>query len=145
MTRIEASAVIDRPAEVVWAYAKDIRRWPEWQSGLRDIEVTSEDPIGVHTAYRSVAQVIGRRVESDAEITAFEPPSRWCVQNTSGPYPFEACLTLEAVDGGTRVTYFAEAGAGGFFKLAEPLVARQARRTFQASLNNLKDILTAHG
>jgi hypothetical protein len=55
--------------------------------------------------------------------------------------PVEAKITLESVEGGTRVTMTGEAEVGGFFKLAEPVVGRMAKRQTEANLANLKDIL----
>ena len=43
--------------------------------------------------------------------------------------------------GGTRLTARLETDAHGFFKLAEPVFARMARREFVTSVEQLKDIL----
>ena len=45
------------------------------------------------------------------------------------------------MEGGTRVTEAVEAEIGGFFKLAEPLVVRMAKRQVAADYGNLKDLL----
>jgi len=52
-------------------------------------------------------------------------------------------FTFESVAGGTKVTRVTEAELGGFFKLAEPLVARMLKRQFETNFANLKDILEA--
>jgi uncharacterized membrane protein len=140
--KIEASVVIDRPVEEVWTYATDLETWPQWHSSLNEMEVTSESQIGVGTTFHQTGQAIGQRIEHDSEITECEPPHKWCYQSTSGPFPFEAGYTFESVEGGTRVTLVGELDVGGFFKLAEPLVARQMRRTLESDLHSLKDILS---
>jgi hypothetical protein len=44
---------------------------------------------------------------------------------------------------GTVLTFVLEGEPGGFFKFAEPLVARQAERQFKGDLETLKDLLEA--
>ena len=71
-----------------------------------------------------------------------EPPHRQCVRVTSGPIPGAGCYLFEPADGGsTRFTQNFEAEPGGFFRLAEPLVARAIRRQMEADMATLKDLL----
>jgi hypothetical protein len=48
------------------------------------------------------------------------------------------------VKGGTRIDSTFEVEPGGFFKLADPLVTRMAKRQFESDLANLKDLMEAH-
>ncbi|MFQ5857675.1 MAG: SRPBCC family protein [Anaerolineae bacterium] len=112
-------------------------------SHLANYSRSSLPKLGVGTTYRFVAQGLGRRVEQDCEITEYEPNRKWCFKITSGVFPGEGCTTFETVEGGTKVTMAGKADVGGFFKLAEPIVARFAHRQWEASLGNLKDILEA--
>jgi hypothetical protein len=82
-------------------------------------------------------------MESEVEVTAFEPDRRFALKVLSGPVPFAFEQTLEPSDGGTRVSVVLEGEPGGFFKLAEPLVERAVRRQIQADYEQLKDILEA--
>ncbi len=59
----------------------------------------------------------------------------------NGPMPFENTTTLEAQGEGTLVTQRAQGEFGGFFKLAEGLVGKQAEKTFEASNHALKLLL----
>jgi uncharacterized membrane protein len=90
-----------------------------------------------------VSKFLGRRVESDAEITEFEPNRRVTMRSTSGPFPFHGSLTLDPVEGGTRVNATFELEPGRFFKLAEPIVTRMAKRQLESDLANLKDLMEA--
>jgi hypothetical protein len=56
-----------------------------------------------------------------------------------GSDTFESLSEIE-----TKVTFYIEAEVGGFFKLAEPLVAGALKRNFEAGAATLKDILEAH-
>lgn len=64
---------------------------------------------------------------------------------TSGSIPAEIGYIVEAVEGGTKVTAVAEFETGGFFKLADPIIARMDQRQYETNLRNLKDLLEAQG
>ena len=55
----------------------------------------------------------------------------------------EARYTLEPAENGTQLTLVIEGQPGGFFKMAEPLVVRLAKRSYEEDLNNLKEMLEA--
>jgi len=143
MARIEASAVINRPIEEVFAYVKEVTNWPQWNSMLREGEQTSEGPLGVGTTFRGVSEFLGRRMEWTSEVTEYAPNRKLEQKVTSGPMSIEQSLTFEPVEGGTRFTIVGEGEFGGFFRLAEAVVNRRSRKQMEASLAKLKDILEA--
>ncbi len=146
MIKIENSVVINRPVDEVFEFLANSENDPQWQSGAQEVMKTSEGPIGVGTTFTTVSRLLGRRLESTVEYTAYEPNKRLAGKATSGPIPFQFETTFEpAAEGGTKVTNSGEGDAGGFFKLAEPLVARMLRRQFDTNSANLKDLLEAQG
>jgi uncharacterized membrane protein len=144
MARADASTTIDRPVEDVFAVLSDPETSPQWSSASLESKKTSEGPIGVGTTSRSVSKLLGRRIETELEITEFEPNRRFVLHSKSGPFPLQATVNFERLDGGTRVNVTVEAEPGGFFKLAEPLIVRTAKRQFQNDLDNLKDLMEAN-
>jgi uncharacterized membrane protein len=90
-----------------------------------------------------VGQGLGKRIETNCEITEYEPNKKWCYRILSGPVGGTGCTIFEPVAGGTKVTIVSETDLNGFFKLAEAVVARMASRQVKADLRNLKDILEA--
>ena len=147
MARYEASVVINRPVEEVCAYLNDVRNWAEWRSDVLEAEQTSEAPLGVGTTFRLVMQWMGQRSEATLEVTEYEPNRKLKYWGASGPGSAEHTYTFEPVEGGTRLTFVAEAEIGGFVKrlygLAEPVLMRMAKRHMDGSFANLKDILEA--
>ncbi len=143
MARAEASVVINRPIEEVFAYVDDIGNVSQWQSYVLEAEQTSEGPKGVGTSERGVMQFLGRRIEFTVEITEYEPNSKIKDKVTAGPMAVEHTITLDRVERGTRVTIVAEGETGGFFALAEGIVSRMFQRDLQANLAKLKEILEA--
>jgi uncharacterized membrane protein len=141
VVRVEHSLVIDRPPAEVFAYTTDPANLPEWQSTA--LEARSEGPVEVGAHMTEVRKFLGRRMESEVEVTAFELDRRFAIKVLSGPVPFAFEETFEPTDGGTSVRVVLEGEPGGFFKLAEPLVERAVKRQIQTDYEQLKDILEA--
>ena len=140
MVRIELTVHVRRPRAEVFAYLADPGNLPEWQSGA--VEATADGPIAVGTKISEVHKFLGRRIESTFEVTEFEPHSKFSLQTLSGPMMLQVHYALTEGDG-TVLTFVLEGEPGGFFKLAEPLVTRQAERQFKSDLETLKDLLEA--
>ncbi len=145
MVRVEHDVVIDRPVSEVFAYLTDPDSLPEWQAGVLEARTQSQGPMGVGTRIIDVRKFLGRRIESTVEVTGYEPDRRFDLQVVSGPIQFRVSHILEPVNGTTRLTITAEGEPGGFFKVAEPLVARQAKRQFENDYSTLKDLLETRG
>ncbi len=139
MIRVEASVVINRPADEVFAYATDPAHVSEWQSSALEAGVDGQLQAGA--TGKEVRKFLGRRMESTIRIEEYQPPRRFALQVTSGPVPFHVQQTVEPADQGSRVSVVIEGEPGGFFKLAEPLVERAVRRELEGNFATLKDIL----
>jgi uncharacterized protein YndB with AHSA1/START domain len=143
MIRVDSEVVINRPASEVFSYLTDPEKAPEWQSSL--IEAHADGPMQVGTKVTEVRKFLGRRMDSTLEVTQYEPDRKFSMRVLSGPVPFDVEHTLEVDDGGTRLKWVGTGEPAGFFKLAEPLVARQAQRQFRGDFETLKDLLEARG
>jgi uncharacterized protein YndB with AHSA1/START domain len=140
MIRIQASMTINRPIEEVFRFMTNHQNALQWQAGLLEARVTN-DVVGVGKTWVDVVQVLGRRIEIASELTEFEPLRRVGFKSTSGPIPIEGRYSYEQEGQGTKVTFTMQGEAGGFFKLAEPIVARATQRQWETNLANLKDLL----
>ena len=141
--KLESSIVINRPTETVWAYMSNFEKTSTWNPATVEMRLTSEPPLREGSTYTWVGQFLGRRIESNAEVTVFEPNREFAYKIVSGPFPGTASNRLESVAGSTQVVLTSEADMSGFFKLAEPVLAAITRRQLDGMLANLKDILEA--
>jgi uncharacterized protein YndB with AHSA1/START domain len=141
--RIDFSVEIDRPPSEVFEYLTDAEKVPEWQSSAIEVRWEGEKAVGARI--NEVRKFLGRRIESEVEVTAYEPPRRFALKSSSGPVPFSAEHVLSPVNGGTKIDFGAEAEPGGFFKLGEGIVRRTAERQFKGDFETLKDLLEAGG
>jgi uncharacterized membrane protein len=146
MARAEHTVFVGRPPHEVFAFLTDLSKVPEWQSG--SVAVGSSDrPLGVGAKYVQVLQFLGKRIEATIEVTEFEPGRRFSIRTRTGPIPFEVRHDFEPADGGsaTQLHVELEGEPGRFFKLAEPLVVRNAQRQMEGDFATLKELVEARG
>ena len=86
-------------------------------------------------------QFLGRRIEIASELTDYEEDRVLGFKSISGPIPVTGSYSFEPDGEGTKVTFTLQGEPGGFFKLAEPIVARSTQRQWETNLANLKDLL----
>lgn len=146
MARAEHTLVIGRPADEVFEFLTDFSNVPSWQSGSIDVQ-EPEGSLTVGTTYVQVLKFLGKRIKTTLEVTEFEPGRRFALKALSGPVPFEVRHTLEPADGqeGTRLRVELEGEPGGFFKLADALVERNAQRQIERDFATLKELVEARG
>jgi uncharacterized protein YndB with AHSA1/START domain len=143
MAKIGASIQIDRAVEDVYAYATTVDTLPQWLGAVVEAEQLTDGPIGVGTQIRAGGKMLGRRMDTFVEVTAFEPGARFAFTGVSGPLKSHNSYTFESVAGGTKMTDSAEIELSGFFRLIDPLMGRMVRRQFEANLAALKEVLEA--
>ena len=132
---------INRSIEDVFDFSTAFENNHLWTSGLVRSEQTSDGPLGVGTTGIFVQKFMGREMENDVEVTAYDRPYQACMSSTSGPISFAGCQSYEEQEGGTLFTFSVEAEAGGFFKVAEGMVRKQMETQFEGDLVTLKTIM----
>jgi uncharacterized protein YndB with AHSA1/START domain len=141
MVSIKSSVSLKRPLAEVFQFISDNQRnATQWVAGLIEARVTNH-VVGVGRAWVDTMQLLGRRVEVPSEVTEYEPNRVIGFKSTSGPIPVAGSFSFEPDGEGTKLTYSLQGEPGGFFKLAEPLVARSMQRQWDTNLANLKDVL----
>jgi carbon monoxide dehydrogenase subunit G len=143
MFTYEKNIFVNRPPQDVWDILADPASHSKYSSIAEYAEWTSEDPPGVGSTYRGVGKVLWRKIESTNEITAWDPPNQYGYKSISGSTPFETMYTLEARENGTQLSVHAQIEIGGFFKMAEGLVGKQAKKAADTEFDALKHLLEA--
>jgi len=137
--RIELTIAIERSPEDVFELLTDIGRLPEWQTSA--IEAHSDGPLEQGSRVIEKRRLLGREVDSELEVVAYEPPTRLPLRSLGGPVNFTVDHELAAKDGGTKLTFVAEAQPRGALRLAEPVLARTAEQQFRQDFDRLKELL----
>jgi uncharacterized membrane protein len=141
MLKVETTVQIERPSEEVFAYISNFENNPKWQSGQLEAQFTSEGPLRVGSTYDQVAKFLGRRVVNTFEVLEYEPNRKVKASSTSGSFPITFTRMVKPRDGGAEVTAIIEGDASGFFKLAEPLLARMVQRSVDSDYRTLKRLM----
>ncbi len=145
MVTVETSVLINQPIDKVFEYVTTPENDHEWYIGIES-KTTSEGPTGVGSTSESKIRFLGVHLTVGWEVTEYESPSKIRVKTTKGPVTIEAGQTFEAVgEGQTKVSVHGDADVSGVFHLAEPVVERMANRQWEASFENLKDVMEAQG
>jgi carbon monoxide dehydrogenase subunit G len=108
-----SSAEIDAPIEQVWAAIEAVEKAPDWQGGMKDVDVLEEDDHG---------RALLVETEADAKVTTiktkvsfkYEEPTRLSWKQEKGDLKsMVGSWDLEDLgDGRTRATYSLEGDTG---------------------------------
>ena len=141
MNEFEITVVIERPVEDVFAVLTDMSKTPAWTPGLAEVRRGGDGPLQVGEALTFVGSFLGRSYESAAAVTELVADERFASKTTSGPFHLETDSRLEPVANGTRLATIYRGESHGFFKIAESIVTRLARKQFETAAVNLKALM----
>jgi uncharacterized protein YndB with AHSA1/START domain len=128
--RFEATVVIDRPIEEVFAFLADGENDPKFSPRVLEIAKTTGGPPGVDTVYASTVKDAGMKTKREFRLTAFDAPTRirWTELSKNLVTAPEGGYDLAPEAGGTRVTIYNVLEGHGPGKLLAPLALRSARK-----------------
>ena len=140
MTTVSTNIIIDQPVDKVFDYMINVENHKAWQAGLQDATVTPPGPIGVGSTYHYTTEVMGRKIETHLEVSAFEQNKNWSVKTTGTPTSVESIYLFEAVDNTTRLTISMEL-AGGYPAAAEGMVKKQTQKNLEEQCTKIKQLV----
>jgi uncharacterized membrane protein len=139
---VMTEVVIERPRELVAAFAGDPANAPRWYVNIKSVEWQTAPPLAVGSRLAFVARFLGRRLAYTYEIVELVPESRLVMRTAEGPFPMETTYTWEpAGEGRTRMTLRNRGAPSGFSKLLAPFMETAMRRANQQDLARLKGLL----
>jgi uncharacterized protein YndB with AHSA1/START domain len=149
MITIDLDSIINRPVDEVWKCLTNPSIAKQWMSGLLRGNSISEGPWNVGTKFRKVQRFMGLRTEIVYDMTVYEPNRKLAYMTVSGtlsgPLSYEASITLESIESGTKLIYIGRGELRGFFKIVEPIFTRWARRRFKNDFNAFQGLLEGQG
>jgi uncharacterized membrane protein len=143
VVRIDFTVEVKREAQEVFDYLIDVERLPEWQASA--VESRAEGPLAEGVRIEERRRVLGREIENELEVVAFEPPGRLTLKALRGPVRFTVDHRLVENGDSTLVHVVAEGKPGRFMKLAEPLLARTAEEELRRDFERMKEIVESRG
>lgn len=140
---VHSSIVINRPIEDVFAVLTNVENTEKWFPGNVKEWWTTPPPRGVGSTRRARVKMGPMTTENDAVTTVYEPPHRAGIKGTSKHAPFDAMLTFQAVDSGTRVETNIDFFMTGAAKLFGGMFTRWYGKSWDQGLVNLKRMMEA--
>jgi carbon monoxide dehydrogenase subunit G len=142
MIKVNTNVLVNQPIDQVFEFVTTPENDAQWYIGVESRDHTPGEPAGVGSTSQSDIRFLGVPVTVTWKVTGYEVPSLIEVESIEGPVSIRAGYTFEAVgERQTKVSVSGEADVAGIFSLAEPLVERMAQRQWEASFENLKDVL----
>ncbi|MFJ3922003.1 SRPBCC family protein [Streptomyces sp. NPDC090022] len=143
--QFEASVVIDRPVEQVFAYLADGRNDPQFSPRVQRIERVPDTPTAVGTVFRSTVKDAGMKTAREFRITEFDAPRRmrW-TEVSKNLVTADGGYDLEPLSGGrTQVRIFNTLTGHGLGKLLVGLALGAARKDAPAFGQRIKAAVEA--
>ena len=141
MINLDLGTLIDRPVKDVFAFVANPTNMSKWNSTVVSLEQITPGEVGVGTKFKSTGEMMGRRVEGEMQVTAYEPNTKCGFQVNAGPIQVNMNLTFKTVGTGTKISLNAQGNPAGFFKLAEGVMAGRVKSMMEENLARLKSQL----
>lgn len=139
---VRTEIVIDRPVDVVAAYAGDPSNAPEWYVNIEAVTWLTPPPMAEGSELEFVARFLGRRLAYTYEVVELVPRARLVMRTAEGPFPMETTYTWAPQDDvRTLMTLRNRGEPSGFASLTAPMMAAAMRRANTKDLRRLKDLL----
>jgi carbon monoxide dehydrogenase subunit G len=141
MINLDFGTLIDRPVKEVFAFVANPNNMSKWNSVVLSLEQVTPGEVGVGTKFKSIGELMGRRIEGEMQITAYEPDTKCGFQVNSGPMQVNMTMTFKTVGTGTKISLNAQGNPAGFFKIAEGMLAGRVKTMMEENLARLKSVL----
>lgn len=141
MINLDLGTLVDRPVKDVFAFVGDPKNLPKWNSAVVSLEQVTPGEVGVGTKFKSVGEMMGRRIEGEMQVTAYEPDTKCGFQVNAGPMQVDITVMLKTVGTGTKISLNAQGNPAGFFKIAEGMMAGRVKSMMEENLARLKSQL----
>ena len=140
MITVDATVLVRRPAQEVFAFLADFRHDLQWRSQLVGVERTSAQG-GLGGTWRQMAWAGPRRVTSEYAVTVYQPPHRLSFRSTAGPADVAGDYQLQPDGDSTRVAFTASFQPRGLLRTLEPALDPLVRLGARADLRRLATVL----
>jgi hypothetical protein len=141
MATVVMTTRIDRAPADVFAVLADVSKNTTWSKTSISGRLLSPPPVGLGTTAREVSRFMGRRIEVDSTIVAFDSDRTFTFVTSTGPFPFRGSFTTDPDGAGTKLTSEFEAEPTGLLRFADGLFGALIRWKFEGDLANLKRLL----
>ena len=141
MITFDFGVLVDRPIKDVFAFVSNPNNMSQWNSTVVSLQQAIPGTVEVGTKFKTVGEMMGRRVEGEMQITIHEPDTQCGFQLQAGPMQVNLTFAFKTVGTGTKISLNAQGNPGGIYKLAEGVMAGQVKSMMEGNLARLKTAL----
>jgi len=143
MINLNVSTMIYRPIQQVFDFVSTPENDFQWQYGTLGTSRLSIDVSKIGSLFRSIGHLLGHRMESTFEVTAYEQNRKYGFKSLSGPLHSQTSYTFEVDNGSTKISISTQAHVVNFLKMNERLMEKKMQKQLKENLSLLKDLLEA--
>jgi uncharacterized protein YndB with AHSA1/START domain len=140
MASVSFTIMINQPVEKVFSYVTSVENHKAWQASIVEASVTPAGPIALGSIYHYVSNVMGHRIESQMQVSAFEPNKQWSVKTVGVPRPVETVYLFAPSGNATQLSISMEL-TGGYPAAAEAMVKQQMQKSLQEQGERIKQMV----
>jgi len=141
MATLSSSISINQPIDKVFTYLTAVENHTAWQPGIVEAKVTPSGPISVGSIYIYATEVMGRRYESQMQVSAYEQNKKWAVKTIGVPRSVETIYLFEAVGNATNLTLSMDVPAGAYPAAAEGMIKQQMQKSLEEQGIRIKQMV----
>ena len=141
MINLDLGVLIDKPIEDVFAFVGNPNNMSKWNTAIVSLEQITAGDVGLGTKFKSTGEMMGRPIEGEMQVTAYEPDTKCGFQMNAGPMQVNIMLMFKTVGTGTKISLNAQGNPAGVFKLAEGVMAGRVKSMMEENLARLKSAL----
>jgi len=141
MIEINEEIVVERPAEVVFAFVSDPANTPRYQPDIVSSRIETPGPVRRGTRFQETMKVGPWRIDSSCEVVEHERPRVVTFAGTGRMLRYRCQLTFESVPQGTRIRIAGTAQPQGWWRLMEPMLRAEMRKAVPQQLARMRACL----
>ncbi|MDR3575638.1 MAG: SRPBCC family protein [Anaerolineaceae bacterium] len=140
MASASSSITINQPVSKVFGYVTAVENHTAWQPGILSAQLTPPGAVAVGSIYHYTTEVMGKRYETQIQVSAFEQNKKWATKTVGVPRPVETVYVFEESGGATHLTISMDL-TGGYPAAAEGMVKAQMQKAFDEQVLRIKNIV----
>lgn len=129
MAVISSSTMINQPVDKVFNYVVAVENHKAWQAGIQDARLNPPGLVQVGSVYIYTSQVMGRKMETQLQVTALVPNQKWAVKTVGIPNSVETVYQFVSAGGGTQLTISMDVPPGAYPAAAEGMIKQQMQKS----------------
>lgn len=142
MIPFRTEITVNRPVDQVFRFVSDPSSYPKWMTGVTYSALVSGKPVRVGAQVRLKGRAGPWSYDGPMEITEYEPSRRFSFKaSIPGTMEFKGTWLFEPEGDATHLRADGEYRLQGLWRLAEPLLAGEAKKGEADELKKIKSIM----